>query len=967
MSRDGLVEENLRTGKKHKVVTGRVDAIRIGDRPMEVYGHSVEDETDASLTRDRRLDRHGLQETGTDLGGHMEGPEPQFHRTDDPDGSSRHKKKISQKKGASLHEAPSSFEGDLAGASDSEPLDLEGNLSGASDDETRTGRDHLSHEKYAGALRQERGVQPYGQEGTRTDGSSSFHNAGTRDELLQDSRKHRLQQRRYALNQRESSFQEEIYTEPDKGLSYTQDEKRSLQGAEGTETVLQNSTEPGKDTKEYDAEGSLSNESQRLQRIRGHPAGHAPASAGYMGGFHKKEPGNRNVDYEDTSSQRGSRLRETSAEINGLDDLREEVQSKRKKGRLNYGQGKARDPSRLSFDDGNGMVKGSGAGFSRRAAGAAAGAVTGTVGKAAGITGGIVHSKIAEASAEDENVGTQAAHHAEMAAEGSARTIASRNTRRSSRKAMASRRKSETSAAERLLFEEGEGKKAVNTAKTEAEKRASVKRFFRKQRQRKMLAAAKKEEKTVEKIFREQQSFVSKAASVVRDAIVRNSRTFLIIGIVGLMFFLVTASLGSCAALLQGAGHTMISTTYPSTDEDIYAVENRYRELEAGLNAQINRMQQTHPTYDEFRFQIDEITHNPYHLISYFTAKYGQFTYDQVKDELEEIFREQYTLTTSGERGVTITETRTVRPGESLGQVTTSGYCPCEICCGPYAGGTTASGVYPMADHTIAVDAYNPFVPMGTHVIMNGIEYVVEDTGTFDRFGVQFDVYYDDHQTALAHGHQTCEAYLAEGGGIDELELTITRTVDRMSVVLTNHDLDTVLQNRMTADEKVRYSLYNVTYGNRSYLFDLNNLPRYGNASRDYTIPPEALSDERFARMIAEAERHLGTPYVWGGYAPGGFDCSGFVCWVVNHCGNGWDIGRTTAEGIRQRCAYVSPEDARPGDIIFFEHTYDCAGASHVGIYVGDGMMIHCGEPVQYTSINSPYWQDHFMEFGRLP
>ena len=111
MSRDGLVEENLRTGKKHKVVTGRVDAIRIGDRPMEVYGHSVEDETDASLTRDRRLDRHGLQETGTDSGRHMEGPEPQFHRTDDPDGSSRHKRRISQKKGASLQEAPSSFEG----------------------------------------------------------------------------------------------------------------------------------------------------------------------------------------------------------------------------------------------------------------------------------------------------------------------------------------------------------------------------------------------------------------------------------------------------------------------------------------------------------------------------------------------------------------------------------------------------------------------------------------------------------------------------------------------------------------------------------------------------------------------------------------------------------------------------------------------------------------------------------------
>ena len=249
---------------------------------------------------------------------------------------------------------------------------------------------------------------------------------------------------------------------------------------------------------------------------------------------------------------------------------------------------------------------------------------------------------------------------------------------------------------------------------------------------------------------------------------------------------------------------------------------------------------------------------------------------------------------------------------------------------------------------------------------MNGIEYVVEDTGAFDQYDVQFDVFYDDHESAASHGQQVWDAVLAEGGGIEELELTTTRTVDRMSVVLTNHDLDTVLQNRLTDNEKVRYNIYNLTYGNRDYLFDLDNLPKYGNASRDYTIPPEALSDERFARMIAEAERHLGTPYVWGGYDPSGFDCSGFVCWVVNHCGNGWDIGRTTAEGIRQKCYYVSPEDARPGDIIFFENTYSCAGASHVGIYVGDGMMIHCGEPVQYTSLSS-YWQEHFMQFGRLP
>ena len=254
---------------------------------------------------------------------------------------------------------------------------------------------------------------------------------------------------------------------------------------------------------------------------------------------------------------------------------------------------------------------------------------------------------------------------------------------------------------------------------------------------------------------------------------------------------------------------------------------------------------------------------------------------------------------------------------------------------------------------------------MGTHVVMNGVEYVVEDTGPLSRYGVQFDVYYDDHQVAQNHGHQTWEAYLADDNGTQEIEVTTTQTVNRYSVSLTNHNLDTVLRNRLTDDEKVRYALYNRTFGHRDYLFDLNSLPTYG--GNGYTIPPEALSDERFARMIAEAEKHLGTPYVWGGYAPGGFDCSGFVSWVINHCGNGWDYGRLTAEGIRQVCAYVSPEEAKPGDIIFFQKTYDTEGASHVGIYVGDGMMIHCGKPVQYTTIHTDYWNSHFLQFGRLP
>ena len=403
---------------------------------------------------------------------------------------------------------------------------------------------------------------------------------------------------------------------------------------------------------------------------------------------------------------------------------------------------------------------------------------------------------------------------------------------------------------------------------------------------------------------------------------------------------------------------------YSSTDEDIYAAENAYKALEEALNTQINQIESRHPDYDEYRYQIDEIGHNPYQLISYLTVKYGGFTYAEVADEIKEIFQQQYGINTQSTRE-TVTETKTVRVGESLGQVVTSGYCNCSICCGQWSGGPTASGAMPTANHTIAVDATNPFVPIGTHVVMNGVEYVVEDTGAFARYGVQFDVYYDNHAAASAHGHQTWEAYIADSNGSQEVEVTTTKEVNRLDVTMTNHNLDTVLRSRMTEEEQERYDAYNRYYGNRDYLFDLNSIPT-GSSGFGYTIPGEALSDPQFAKMIREAEKYLGVPYVWGGYSPSGFDCSGFVSWVINNCGNGWNIGRCTADELRSHCSQVSPSEAKPGDLIFFQGTYNTSGASHVGIYVGNNMMIHCGKPVQYTSIASSYWQEHFMAFGRL-
>ena len=157
--------------------------------------------------------------------------------------------------------------------------------------------------------------------------------------------------------------------------------------------------------------------------------------------------------------------------------------------------------------------------------------------------------------------------------------------------------------------------------------------------------------------------------------------------------------------------------------------------------------------------------------------------------------------------------------------------------------------------------------------------------------------------------------------------------------------------------------------GNRPDLFPGSAyVNRYSTDYERYEIPPDALEDEQFAAMIKEAEKYLGYPYVWGGSSPAtSFDCSGFVSWVVNHCGVGWNVGRLGATGLYNICTPVSSANARPGDLIFFQGTYDTTGMSHVGIYVGGGQMIHCGDPIRYVSIETSYWQAHFAAFGRLP
>ena len=213
------------------------------------------------------------------------------------------------------------------------------------------------------------------------------------------------------------------------------------------------------------------------------------------------------------------------------------------------------------------------------------------------------------------------------------------------------------------------------------------------------------------------------------------------------------------------------------------------------------------------------------------------------------------------------------------------------------------------------------------------------------------------------------ETYTDEDGNTTTESYEVPYDYYICTVTLENFDLSHLPVYLMDEDHLSLYSVYMATLGNRPDLFgESSYVGKYYGGQSSYTVPAEALADEQFAAMITEAEKYLNYPYVWGGSSPStSFDCSGFICWVLNHCGVGWNVGRTTAEGLRGMCSYVSPSDAKPGDLIFFEKTYNTSGASHIGIYVGENTMLHCGDPIQYTRIDTSYWQSHFMQFGRLP
>ena len=471
--------------------------------------------------------------------------------------------------------------------------------------------------------------------------------------------------------------------------------------------------------------------------------------------------------------------------------------------------------------------------------------------------------------AGEENDGVRAAEASGLTAHKTA-TLA-KSSKRSSNRRSASKARTESVKQE-------------YAAQVEHRKKEQIRAFHKKKRQRAAIAAKRKQSVVSAGGFVESAetsfSIPAKAKKAAQSFFAEHKGAIIGVAAVGIIFALIGVSMSSVASLVHGGGTTVISTTYVSTDEDIYAAENAYCALEDGLSSQVYGLQTSHPGYDDYEYQIDEIEHNPYHLISYLQVKFGGFTYNnEVKAEINRLFRQQYSLSLS-----TGSEMRT-----------------------------------------------------RVETVMETREVYDEETGltVIEEYPVEQEVEYE-HWTQYA--------------------------------VLTNHYFDMVARANMNEEETIIYDALNKTYGNRPYLFDLSAASGVGSSGIHFDIPPEALSDVKFANMIREAEKYLGMPYVWGGKSPRtGFDCSGFVCWVLNHCGNGWNVGSKRAKELCRMCTYVSPDQARPGDLVFFEKTYDTDGASHVGIYVGQNTMIHCGNPIKYGRIDTRYFKAHFLCFGRLP
>ena len=488
---------------------------------------------------------------------------------------------------------------------------------------------------------------------------------------------------------------------------------------------------------------------------------------------------------------------------------------------------------------------------------------------------------------EDDNVGTQALSEGEKAAETTHDISKSRYARKLKKKAKM------------------QGKKGAKTAKSSPQKPTAAQdagascaggggsnwlsRWRQKQDIQKSYRAATRSGGTaaqtaggqkaasggvpaaksgMEQVIDKGKSVVGTAVNGIANFAKSNAHVLLIVGVFLLLLLLVMSAFSSCSILFSGTTQVSGQTIYTAEDRDIRGAETDYKKLEKELDKKIKRTPTDHPGYDEYRYHLDAIEHDPWQLTSFLTTLYDDYTRSEVQAKLKETFAKQYKLTTWVE---VQTRYRTV----------------------------------------VMID------------IFTGIPYTVQVPYEYRIFHTK----------------------------------------------LVNKGLEVVIREELDNDQWKRYEIFQDTLGGRPYLFK-GGLPPGGSDGSgapgiDYQVPAEALTNSEFAAIYKEAQKYVGTPYVWGGSTPEtGFDCSGYVCWVYNQ--NGYNVGRTTANGLWNKSQHISEAEAKPGDLVFFKGTYDTPGMSHTGIYLGNGMMVSAGDPIKYANIHSSYWEKHLAGFGRL-
>ena len=484
-------------------------------------------------------------------------------------------------------------------------------------------------------------------------------------------------------------------------------------------------------------------------------------------------------------------------------------------------------------------------------------------GRAAGATvHGYVHGKLYEV--EHENVGTESAHRSELVGEAALRST-SRYVKKQIREHPA---KAVQKAESRHIKATADYQyRATVEAHPEMQKGGAVSRYIQKQKIKRQYAkqareAAKQTAKAAEKTAVTTEKLAARAVAFVK----RHPVGVLLFLACFLLLVLMQSCMSSVVTIGNGVVGAIGASTYAAEDADLRGAEAAYCGLEAELQDYLDSYESTHD-YDEYHFELDDIEHDPYVLLSIISAIHeGAWTVDEVQGTLQMLFEKQYILTET-----VVTERR---------------------------------------------------------------YYLETDTWTDEEGNTHTDTY------RVYYDYYIC------------------------TVTLENFNLSHLPIYIMGEDQLSRYALYMAALGNRPDLFPSSPyVAKYTADPVEHEIPEAYLADETFAAILEEAEKYIGYPYVWGGYKPStSFDCSGFVSYVYNQCG--WDFGRLGAQGLYNISRRTS--SPRPGDLVFFTGTYDTPGVSHVGIYVGDGWMLHCGDPIGYANLNTSYWQSHFYAYGRL-